>query len=160
MIIYVLERVHMGSQVPAHASKSLHGGNVPTFKPPKAIKVWLIVIEVGSLFYEKNEWNLSWEFGVSFAQPNSQPILNLTFKKRCHLNIHVILGTKNLRLVWSGKSQLPCSQRLTNAWIDLKWLGTHVNGPRALLLLKWSPYFARWIGSKRSSSVLWYFTSA
>ena len=39
-----------GSQVPSptHVSKSQHGGKVPTFEPQETIKIWLIIIKVGS----------------------------------------------------------------------------------------------------------------
>ena len=62
------------------------------------------------LFYEKNvEFGLGVGLAFSSIQLSTQ-VPSLTSKKCCHVGIHVILGTWDP--MWSGKSQLPCSQRL------------------------------------------------
>jgi hypothetical protein len=46
---------------PTHGSKSQRGGKVLTFEPQVTIKIWLIIIKVGSsLFYAKIFAGLVW----------------------------------------------------------------------------------------------------
>jgi hypothetical protein len=51
---------------PTHVSKSQHGGKVPTLEPQTIIKIWLIIIKVGSwLFYDKTFTGLALRVGFS-----------------------------------------------------------------------------------------------
>ena len=55
----------MGSQVPS--TKSQHGGKVPTFESQETIKIWLIIMKVGSwLFYGQIFLGLVLRVGSSF----------------------------------------------------------------------------------------------
>jgi len=51
-----------GIQVPSltHVGKSQHEGKVPTFEPQETIKIWLVIIEVGSLFFYAKGWTKRW----------------------------------------------------------------------------------------------------
>ena len=123
--------IHMGSQVPSpiHVSESQHGGKVPTFEPQETIKIWLSIIKVGSWsFYAKTFTGLVLRVGSSFL---FNPPLNTTPKAHLQIMSCVAmwasmsyLGLKTWDPVWSGKSQLSCSQATKIAQIDLKWLGT------------------------------------
>ena len=82
-------------------------------------------------FMQKYLWDLCWELNLALYLIQLSPqVPSLTSKKCCHVGIHVILGTHDLRPpVWSGKSQLSSSQRLRLHRLtssDLG-LGTRVN---------------------------------
>ena len=106
--------VHMVSQVSSltHVSKSQHGGKVPTFEPQENIKIWLIIIKVGSwLFYAEIFTGLALRVGSSsLLDPtfNTSPEPHLQKVLPCRHPCH----TWDLGLGTRVKSQLPCSQRL------------------------------------------------
>ena len=59
----------------------------------------------------KKYQDLCCKLGLDFCSTQlSTQVPSLTFKKWCHVGIHVILGTWDL--VWSGKFQLTCSHWL------------------------------------------------
>ena len=85
------------SQVPSptHVSKSQHGDKVPIFEPQESISIWLIIIKFRSwLFYAKIFTDVIWELGLTFCLTQlSTQDMSLTFKKCCHVDIHVMHGT-------------------------------------------------------------------
>ena len=91
----------MGSQVPspAHVGRSQLGGKVPTSKPQETNKVLLVIIQVKSLIIFIFMGLVS-RVGSSFLLDSlSKQVPILVYKKCCHVGIHVILGTYDLRLI-------------------------------------------------------------
>ena len=80
---------------PTHVSKSPHGGKAPAFEPQDTIKIW------SNLPYSRTLINVEKIFGKLVLRVGSSFSLNSTcntspkptFKKCCHVAIHVILGT-------------------------------------------------------------------
>jgi hypothetical protein len=132
-------------------SKSQHGGIVPTFEPRETIQTWFIIIQVislllvlrvGSSFFLNPTLNTS-------SKPHMHP------KQCCHVDIHVIFwgwiehtlnsrqsppetevflsmsyfGLRTWDPMWSGESQLQCSQRLRLHKLASNDLGLVAWGP-------------------------------
>ena len=115
--------VHMGSQVPSPNShfplptdvrKSQQGCKVPTFESQETIKIWLIIMKVGSwLFY-------AWIFAWLVSRVGSSFLLNPTLNTSHKPHLHKVLPCRHpchtwdswCGTVWSGKSHLPGSQGL------------------------------------------------
>ena len=75
---------------------------VPTFEPQGIKGIWLIITKVGSWLREYS-WDLCWELGLVFCSTQlSAKVSSLTFKKCCHVGIHVTKG----RFTWGPKSSL------------------------------------------------------
>ena len=93
---------------------------VLTFEPQWITKAWFKFIKVSSsLFYAKKTTALVLRIGTSFSSTQlSTQVPSLTFKKRWHVSIHVILLVLGLGT--------PCSMLsiVEIAWIDLKWVET------------------------------------
>ena len=108
----------MGFHVPSltHIIKSHeHGGKHPPFEPQETIKIWFLSLELYLYQFIENIIGACVECLVSLTSLNTSPKPNL--KRCCH--------TQNLRPMWSGKSQLPCSQplelhRLTSSELRLR----------------------------------------
>ena len=106
-------------------SKSQHGGACPAFEPHETVKVWLIIIEVGS-------WICKIFAGVVLTIGSSfllGPTLDTSPKPHLQKVLLCRHPCYTWDPVWSGKSQLPCSQRLR-----LHGLTSSVLGPRS-----WDP---------------------
>ena len=104
----------MGSQGPLMLATLPTWRQTPNFWTHKTIKTRLINIKVESwVSHIKSLQDCVWELGLAFclAQLSTQ-VPTLTSKKWCHVDIHVILGPEDSGVVWKGKSQLRCSQRL------------------------------------------------
>ena len=109
---------------PTHVSKSQHGGKVPTCEPQVITKIWLIMIKGRTwLFRAKIFAGLGLRVGSSFLlYPTCKTSPSLTSKKCCHVDIHLIVGTQDLGLVWSDKVPIFILSTVEIAQIDLKWL--------------------------------------
>ena len=95
---------------PTHVSKSQHGGRVLAFEPQETIKIWLIIIKVGSrLFYAEIFAGLVLKVGSNFSLA---PTLNTKSQASPPKSVAMSASMSYLRPVWSRKSQIPCSQRL------------------------------------------------
>ena len=62
------------------------------------------------IIMQKHMQDLCWELGLAFASSQLSTQVSILTSKNCccHVDIHVTLETWNS--LWSGKSQLPCSQ--------------------------------------------------
>jgi hypothetical protein len=80
---------------------------------------------------QKYSRDLSWALALAFCSTYfSTKVPSLIFKKCCHVSIHVILGTHELETRYeSGKSQLPCSQRLRLHGLTSSDLGCRTRDP-------------------------------
>ena len=98
--------------VPSPKSHSCQ--QVPTCESQEIIKIRSIFITVISLlFYAKELWNLCWELCLAFCSTQlSAQVPSLTSINCCRVGIHGILELRTWDPMWSGKSQLPCSQQL------------------------------------------------
>ena len=110
---------------PTHISKSPHGGqSVPTFEHDETFKVWFLSMRVGSWLCYANK--LTW----LMLRVRSSLLLDPTVDISPKPHLQNVLPCKYSILVskprtwdpmWSGKSHLPCSQRLSlRTWTDLK----------------------------------------
>ena len=90
------------------------------------------------ILLSKQSWDLCWELGIIFARPNSQhkPQISPPKVMSCRHPCHAwdLFRTQDLGPMWSGKSQLSCSQRLRLHRLSSSDLGTwdlglHVNQP-------------------------------
>jgi hypothetical protein len=83
---------------------------------------------------QKYSRDLSWALALAFCSTYfSTKVPSLIFKKCCHVSIHVILGTHELETPYeSGKSQLPCSQRLRLHGLTSSDLGRRTRDPYQL----------------------------
>ena len=103
---------------PTHVSKSPHGGKVFTCESQWSLKIWLIIIKVRFwLFYANIFMGLrvkSWLCSIQLATQ----IPSLTFKKCCHVGIHVIVGTHDLELGVKLVSPNLCD---LNGWDCMDW---------------------------------------
>ena len=100
---------------PTRVSMSQHGGEVPTFESWDTNRILLIIFKVGSwLFYAKLFTRLLLRVGFIFvARPNSQHNSWASPPKSDAMYASMsCLGLRTWDPMWSGKSQLPCSQRL------------------------------------------------
>jgi hypothetical protein len=131
-----LRPVHMRSQVPSptHVSKSQHRGKVPTSSLKKPSKYGYLSLKSNLDYLMKNySPNFNWKLGLAlYSTQLSTQLPKLTSKKCCHGGIiHAI--NLDLGPVWSGKSQLPCSQRLRLHRLTSSNLGRVWTGPKARL---------------------------
>ena len=105
---------YVESQVPSptYISKSQHGGKVPIFEPQEIIKIWLVIIKGRSwLFYAKNFTRLVLTVGSRFLL---DPTLNTSPEPHLQKVLPCGHPCHTWDPMWSGKSQLPCSQQLSN----------------------------------------------
>ena len=98
----------------------------------KLIKIWLIIIKVGSWILcqkiNKSRGTCIESFGSTITLCSTQHLTqvpNLTSKECCHVRVYVMIGTWDH--VQSGKSQFPCSQWLRLHGLSSSDLGAHVN---------------------------------
>ena len=123
---------------------SLSCYQVPTFCEPRdTIKMWLVIAKVGYwLFYATIFAGFVLRVGYCFLL---NPTLNTSSKPHiqqvlsCRQTSISYLGLRIWDPVWSGKSQLPCSQRLRlHRWTsselghrtwDLVWIGLNCKPP-------------------------------
>ena len=82
---------HMGTQVPTWRQSR-------NFQASRNHYSRFVCIKVQSLlFYAKTYHDLCWEMHMTFSSTHpSTQVLSLTSQKRCHVSIHVILGTWGL----------------------------------------------------------------
>ena len=80
---------------------------------------------------------------------------SLASKKYCHVNIHVILETWDLRPVWCGKSQLPSCLRLRSHGLTSSDLGPQDTCEAALNKVSRTHEWARWDEIRDVASHRW-----
>ena len=117
-----------GVQSPIHVNKFQHGGKVPTFEPQETVRVY------SWLYYAKEFLGLVVRVGFSFllnqtlnTSPKSHLQKVLPCRCPCHTWDHV----------WSGKSQLPCSQQMRLHGLTLSDLELRTWDPGELALSTW-----------------------
>ena len=103
--------VHMGSQVPSpsHVSKFQCGGILSTFELQETIKIWLIIIKVGSwLFNAKVCMGLVLRVGSS---KKLDPTFNTSHEPHLQKVLSCGHPCHTWDSVWCRKFQLPCSHQ-------------------------------------------------
>ena len=110
----------------AWGPKSQHESKAPTFETQETIKKLVVIIKVVSwLFDAKQIVGVVLRVGSSFLL---DPTLNMNPKPHLKKNVTKLTSMSYLRPVWSGKSQLSCSQRsclhgLTSSDLGAVWIG-------------------------------------
>ena len=99
-----------GFPSPTHVRKPRHGGKVPIFQSQETIEVWLIFIRAGCWLFDAGKFTgFVSRVGSSFMLDptlNTSPEPHIQKVSSCGHSCHT------WDPVWSGQSQLPCSQQL------------------------------------------------
>ena len=99
-----------GVPSPTQFDNFQHGGKVPTFEPQETFKIWLLIINIGSgVIYAKIFAGIVFMIGPCFLL---DPTLNTNPKPHFQKVLPSRHPCHTWNSMWSGKSQLACSQSL------------------------------------------------